>query len=173
MKRQIVFVKSLLIMLLCVIFLGGCINIPIKPYIDKNYNSYKQYEGVPYVGEVKVYKYANINAIPPHILETTELIGDASFEESMTPSEQDIIDIKEYARSVGADIAIFAYSGDTKYAGSYTHYYKYSNSAHSTPYYVTHGNFYIAFRRTINKSNSGERPIPSTENQNYDERLAK
>jgi len=37
MKRQTVFVRTLLIILSCVIFLVGC-NIPIKPYITKNYN---------------------------------------------------------------------------------------------------------------------------------------
>ena len=165
MKRLIVFVKTLLIMLSCVIFLVSC-NVPIKPYIAKNYNSYKRYDTASDIGEVTIYKYNNINAIPPHILETTELIGDASFEESMTPNEQDIIDIKDYARSVGADVAIFVFSGDRKYAGSYTNYYNYTNSAVSTPYYVTQGNFYIAFRRTINNSKSVERPIPSTENPN-------
>jgi hypothetical protein len=154
MKRQICFCKKcllLLAMLFCVICLVGCINIPIKPYIDKNYNSYKQSYDTSNIRDVKVYKYTNMNAIPPHINETTELIGDASFEASMTPNEQDVIDIKEYAKSVGADVAIFVYSGDKKYAGSYTNYYQYTNSASSTPYYITDGHFYIAFRRTINK----------------------
>lgn len=163
MKGQITFVKSpcLLQLLLCILLVGcygyKVTNVPIKPIVDRHYNSYKQINGILNVEDVNVFKYASIDAIPSFIEETTELVGDASWKDSMQPNDQDIVDLKEYAKNLGADVVIFVFSTNRVYAGSssYSNSYYYKNinwgstSTSTTANYSSDNFWYIGFRRTI------------------------
>jgi hypothetical protein len=101
MRKTLVF-----LFLTIALFLVGCY-VPLKPYLDKNYNGYKKIDDISNIENVQVFRYASLDAIPQHINETTELIGDASWQAGVTPDNRDIEDMKEYARRVGADVVVF------------------------------------------------------------------
>ena len=98
-----------------------------------------------------------MDAVPQFIYETTKLIGDASWIDKLMPNEQDIIDIKQYARKLGCDVVVFVYSPNKQYAVSnYTTDYQqnyYTGNVTANTYKIanyTYQNFwYIGFKRTL------------------------
>ncbi|MCL1948083.1 MAG: hypothetical protein FWF51_13175 [Chitinivibrionia bacterium] len=143
------------------LFVAGCytyVNFPIIPIIEKNFNGYEQVEPIPNAEEVKIYKYSSKDEVPKFIYEKTKLLGESSWKDALVPNEQDMIDIRQYAKNIGSDVVFFVYSPNKIYTGTT---YKVSDYGKVNSYdnYRYENFWYIGFRKTIentaiNKTNA-------------------
>lgn len=82
-----------------------CNHVPIIPFIDKNFNAYEQVDSIQNADSVEIYRYSSKDEVSKFIYERTKLVGDASWVDDLFPDEQDMIDIKKYAKNIGSDIS--------------------------------------------------------------------